>query len=58
MGRSVSYPAGAQVAYRSSLSAAITYFRLDLAHKIIVFPNPDAYTESPLHGFVGKTRGR
>jgi hypothetical protein len=31
--------------------------RLDLAHKIIEFPNPDAYTESPLHGFVGKNAG-
>jgi hypothetical protein len=51
------YYVGAQVAYQSALNAANAFFRLDLAQKIIVFPNPAGYTESPLHGFVGKNAG-
>jgi hypothetical protein len=38
------------------LAPPMVILRLDLAHKIIEFPNPAAYTESPLHGFVGTTR--
>ena len=56
--KTLKYYVGAQVAYQSTLSAAKAIIRLDLAQKIIVFPNPDAYTESPLHGFVGKNAGK
>jgi hypothetical protein len=52
--RDSKYKVGAQVAPRPLLSATIANFRLDLAHKIIVFPNPGAYTETPLQELCGK----